>query len=346
MKPSIAFLPQAPPRRVARDPSVCYRCRHLAAELGATVAERSRWGQRRCRGAAVRVVHRPLYTPAVARIAAGKGLAVVDFDDLLFDAVDDSPGLRCGRDPREVVERNVASYRAAALAFGHATVSTQPLVEALRGIGFAGEIAVVPNGLDPAWCRIPVEPWAPGHERVLRYLSGTSSHDLDFPVAAGAIVALMRERSDVVLEVVGPLRFDEGAFPAGRVRRRPAVSYPELPALIAASWATVAPLSGGAFNRCKSGIKFLESAVFGVPCVATPIPDMARHRAGGCLLAEDEVQWITQLRGLLDDDHREVVGQRARTYVLESQLASHSAAQWRLAVGGWLAARGQVLDLL
>ena len=46
------------------------------------------------------------------------------------------------------------------------------------------------------------------------------------------------------------------------------------------SWLNIAPLSSSPFNQCKSGLKYFESALLGLPVCATHIPDI-HHRFEG-----------------------------------------------------------------
>ena len=58
------------------------------------------------------------------------------------------------------------------------------------------------------------------------------------------------------------------------------VTYNKLPAIYNLSWLNIAPLSANSFNQCKSGLKYFESALLGLPVCATNIPDI-HHRFEG-----------------------------------------------------------------
>jgi glycosyltransferase involved in cell wall biosynthesis len=150
---------------------------------------------------------------------------------------------------------------------------------------------------------------------VIRFFAGSPSHDANFALVAPVLGVFMWAHQDVRLEIVGHVTRPQGQLPAGRVRHVPALPFEELPRLLGSSWVTLAPVASTTFNRCKSAIKFLESAAFGAPCIATSSWDMARHRDGGVMLADDETAWLEALNALSDDDVRMAIGARGRQYV-------------------------------
>jgi glycosyltransferase involved in cell wall biosynthesis len=113
------------------------------------------------------------------------------------------------------------------------------------------------------------------------------------------------------------------------------VPFAHLPEYLSSSWVTLAPLVDNAFNHSKSAIKFLESAAFGAPCIATPIPDMLKHEAGGLQLARTENDWEQLLDGLLDESAHRNLRHKSRTWVEQQGMAHAGAEALAKAVTEW-----------
>jgi hypothetical protein len=102
------------------------------------------------------------------------------------------------------------------------------------------------------------------------------------------------------LLLLGPLDVGEFGLKMEQVLTLPAVTYDQLPYWIMQCWLTIAPLSDTIFNQCKSRVKLIESAIWGVPLVASSIDDL-RQCATDVLYAADEDQWFDQLNKLKDE---------------------------------------------
>ncbi len=270
-------------------------------------------------------------------------LAIADYDDLTWADAAEQPAVRTGRQSASTARRRSAAVAAAAREFRHATVSTTPLADALRQLVPGIQVAVVPNEPDPAWVaqgRRLHRPWQPGDPLVIRYVAGTPGHDRDLATVAGPLAAFVREHPTAIVETVGPVAVDPTAFPPGRVRQRGPVPFDALPALLAASWITIAPLEDTAFNRAKSAIKFLESAAFGCPCIATPIPDLRRCAEGGVVLTDDDAAWMAALRSLLDPAVRQHHGERGRGWIDAQTTAAASTRILLDHLRAWMAVCG------
>jgi glycosyltransferase involved in cell wall biosynthesis len=311
--------------RVARAVGSCrYRIGNLTELLrGATAVIDASPATRVFRDARVVVMLRPyLDTEDVALL---QGLRkrrvrlVADFDDLLFDgAPDEWPQVQSKLLDRAECLLRRGRYRSALAQFSAFTVSTPHLAERLRRILPGADLAVIPNGVSPLWlrqgratCRL----WQPGDPRIIRYLVGSPSHDADFAVVAEPLAVFLREHREVGLEIVGPLRLPGGLFPPGQVTRMDPVPYGEFAQILASSWVTLAPLVATEFSRCRSAIKFLESAAFGAPCIASASSDMLRHTSGGVILAETAHDWYAALSRLRDDQRRMQLSARGQAHV-------------------------------
>lgn len=344
----ILFLSQSQrSTQLAADPSVRYRCFHLAEELRrqgclADICHMDAFEPEFARRYDVFVFHRPRIDKGFARarsiIADAGRLAIADFDDLIFDvaAAHASPQILSRNASLFSVSRQHAKTFKALETFDHVTVSTQPLTDRARALLPHAKIEIVPNGLSARWCQYGWERTRgirPG--RIVGYFPGTSSHNHDFPVVEDALRAFLDQHRDFHFLVVGPLKFKSDLFPTERVKHLPPVPYYELPAVIAGCWCTIAPLADTPFNGCKSGLKFFESAAWGVPVAGTPIADMRLHADGGAQLPVDPTQWAQTLAALARPDFRQELSTRGRAWTQNACMADTSAALWLKTVATW-----------
>ncbi|MFM2090977.1 MAG: hypothetical protein RLZZ127_1466, partial [Planctomycetota bacterium] len=218
--------------------------------------------------------------------------------------------------------------------------STTPLADMVRRVHPEAQVQVVPNVVSAHWLEqgsATCRPWAPGDQRIIRYLPGSKFHEPDFAVAAPGLAAYLRASPAAHLEIVGPVSTEGYGFPPRQVSHRKAVPFEHLPALLASSWVTIAPLLDSPFTRCKSAIKFLESAAFGCPCIASPIPDMERCVAGGVVLASAADAWEASLRAFEDAEYRMAVGQQGSAWVLGTATTRGAGAIYSRTLDTWLA---------
>ncbi len=331
--------------RMARASASCrYRMGNLAEQLpGATTVTDPRPPLRVFDRASVVVVVRPFVDGVAATILdrlRRRGVRLVaDYDDLLF-AGDPAefPRVMSGAFSQAQWKGQLAGYRSGLDRFDAFTVSTEPLAEQLRAVLPGAEVAVVPNGVSPRWLRqgrALYLPWQPGDPKVIRFLPGSPSHDADFAAVVAPLAEFLRSHREARLEILGPLELDRASLPVDQVTRGSRVPYAELPRLLASSWLTLAPLAPTAFNRCKSALKFLESAAFAAPCLGSPNADMERHTEGGVLLARDHVQWREALERLLDDDRRMALGSQGKRHVDQRGCATVGAGIFAAWVAPW-----------
>ncbi|MBN9559934.1 MAG: glycosyltransferase [Alphaproteobacteria bacterium] len=229
-------------------------------------------------------------------------------------------------------------YRRSMLACDKAIASTEHLAAAMRAAGVP-EAAVVENALDcetleTAELLRATRLRGDAAEVRIIYGSGTKTHDIDFAIAAPALVRLMDARPEVCLRIVGDLALPpEMDRLAIRIERLERVDYRTWLALLADSDIALAPLENTVFNDAKSNIKFLEAAVLGVPAVCSPranFTSVVAHGETG-MLAEDAPAWFDALEGLADDPllrHR--MGEAAQRSVL-ARYAPDAVASYQLA---------------
>lgn len=331
------------------DPAVRYRCYNFAYDLrniGSTadVVAMPHFTLEMVRNYDIFIFHKPPLhinvEAAVALIEKQGKIAVADYDDLIFDpenALSSSLYLT-GRATKKIVmdifKRNLQALK----LFKFVTVSTGPLAEQVL-ISHPGAIVkVIHNGLNAAWVeasrmRFSHRP-VPG---MISYFCGTKSHDHDFAIVEEVLAELLHQDANLTLHVVGPLQFDRSRFPRSRLRITSAVPYEDLAGLIMQSWVNIAPLENNLFNRCKSGLKYFEAAAFGVPTVASPIPDMLRFADGGIALAESADEWRDALREMVDSERRRTLSSHGRRYAMLkclSKTQTFTAIDFYREVGG------------
>ncbi len=236
----------------------------------------------------------------LVRAARAKGIHLVaDFDDLIFDvtAASQSPLVLNGFAEEQSVARGFHRFATAAETFDEITVSTEPLAVAAKQCFPEHSVYVLPNGLSPLWLtsadsQIDTTDTLNGEFQALSYLPGTRSHDADFRMIQTAVADWLAADTDRTLRIVGELNFDNDIADSHQLVSEPLVPYFRLPEKIRTSGVTLAPLLPNRFNEAKSHIKFLESAAFGVPVVATANADIAQHRRiSGLYCPANQEKW-------------------------------------------------------
>lgn len=330
--------------RFAEDASFTYRCANLGQELSAQgqavwlghvsgLPWRERWD-------AV-VFHRPrdgLRLRWLTRWLARRGVRLVaDFDDLVFNSslARFSPGVVNGLVPLKDTERLFAAHAAAGLRFDQITVSTETLAEHARAT-FAGvPVAVVPNAVHRSWLPM-AEPTAPspGLAPVLSYLPGTRSHDQDFASVAAGVERALAQHPEARLCITGPLQHDM-LRRCLQVQQQPRLPFVRFHEALQRVHLNLAPLERSPFNDCKSAVKVMEGAWWGVPTLCMHLPDALRFKGAGALVADSAADFGNMLTDLLaKPDHLAALRQGLRERVLLLADVRSVTAQWRLAVMG------------
>ncbi len=97
----------------------------------------------------------------------------------------------------------------------------------------------------------------------------------------------------------------------------------------------IIPRADNYFNRCKSNLKFLESSLFEIPCIAQGFadnkspyqvdPEDAKHM----VIVTDNSQWIPEIEKLIaDKELRREMGRKAREYVTNKYNIDANAHKW------------------
>lgn len=96
----------------------------------------------------------------------------------------------------------------------------------------------------------------------------------------------------------------------------------------------IIPRKDNYFNRCKSNIKFLESSMLEIPCIAQGFEDgkspyQGEEDAKHMLIAYDHSDWIEKIESLIVDKQKRCeMGRKAREYVEEKYDIEKNAHLW------------------
>lgn len=188
--------------RIAEAHASCrYRIGNLLPHLAKSVAMFGRWSPGRMPVRRVVSVRPNLTISKAVRLSSlrTEGCHLVgDFDDLLFsDRATGRPAW---------VARHAEGYVRALRAFDVFTVATSALAERLARKRPDAVVRVVRNGVSAPWLAAAsdVSAWVEGDPLVIRYFSGSPSHDRDFATVADVLSDFLRAHPDVELEVIGP----------------------------------------------------------------------------------------------------------------------------------------------
>lgn len=271
-----------------QDPAFIYRCENLAHALVAQGhhvwqghARRLPWYQQWD----VVVVHRPRgqwwLQAMVAWLQRRGARCVADFDDLVFvpELAHHSPGVVNGLVPFSATQKQFSKHAHALQWFDAVTVSTQPLAEYAKSHTQGAAVHVVPNAVHWSW-RSKSLPREGPDMHTMGYMPGTRSHDHDFAWLAPALERLLHAHPQVQLQITGPLNhgLDHWADRVAHQTKRPFAEYHQV---FSGVGLNLAPLASSPFNDCKSGIKVMEAAWWGIPTVFSHLPDALRLQGAG-----------------------------------------------------------------
>ncbi|MFW2454386.1 hypothetical protein [Methyloversatilis discipulorum] len=318
----IAFVSMHPrARHYRQDASFVYRCENIALAVRSLGHEAELMHLRelywRGRFDAVMLL-RPRRTfalrLAVAWLRRLSTRVFGDFDDLVFDPGMSAyrPSVLAGKESLSRVRAKFALHSAALDMMDGVTLSTSELVRRYRALYPQGRALRVPNTPHRTW--LDVEP---SHSEVvpsISYFSGTHTHDADFKLVLPALQSLLDEMPRLTVRVVGPL---ETHFRHPRLLFGRRLDFRQYVDLVRNSYLTIAPLVDTPFTRCKSAIKVLESAVLGVPALASPIGEYSELDIDGIARVPTPSEWEPLLRRMLDPTVRHELASGLRGRVLE-----------------------------
>ena len=268
-------------------------------------------------------------TAMVIDSARRRGLPIIyDIDDYLFDPWV-LPYIEACRGQYQADSlRMLDEFAACLYACDYFTGSNAYLIDRAAAFGKMGFL--IPNGLNHEQLRLShallMQRTNRQREGVTRigYLSGTRTHQADFRVVYPALMALLRDRADVRLVIVGNL--EVGEFPGllpflDQIDLLPLRPWTELPAAIATLDINLICLEPTPFNEGKSNLKYFEAGLLKVPSIASPTRihrESITHGHNG-LLARTTEEWYDGLKELIArPDTRELMGQNAYEHVMRN----------------------------
>ncbi len=212
------------------------------------------------------------------------------------------------------------------------TCSTQPLAERIGAVvGPDKRVAVHPNLLTPSLHLVArqFKKTQKSSETIeLFYGSATKAHkQVIYEVFGPALVLILKRFPAVKFTAFGYFQLPPELEPyADRIEfRQPTSDRDYYLKQLSQADINIAVLEQDPFTDCKSEIKWLEAAVFGIPSIVTPTGTY-RH----VLQAEQEVlfaattqAWLQQLTRLVESaELRRRIGENARCYALEHYAPS------------------------
>ena len=167
------------------------------------------------------------------------------------------------------------------------------------------------------------------------YGSGTDTHNEDFIIASTAVIQILENFNNVDFVVYGYLVLDErfNRF-ANRILRVPFVDAADYYRSLANYDIAIAPLTQTIFNDCKSNIKFIESALYKVPCVCSNLAEFRAIIQPGIngFIANSDEEWYKALEALVLDSklrhtmanaaYNSVMSKYDWQYIAQTQLST------------------------
>jgi glycosyltransferase involved in cell wall biosynthesis len=253
---------------------------------------------------------------------------IYELDDLLFELASVHPDVETYLETRPSILRAVMEADAV-------TVSTASLCDAVKP--FNPNTWILPNYLvDKFWKIKPPKPVLPSNAALTIGYMGGHGHLPDMEMLYPSLHHILDKYPQKVL-----LKF-WGLRPAENLLNRPNVSWTHPYLVDYAAFADyflqqecdifLAPLQDNIFNRCKSGLKFLEYSALGVAGVYSDLPPYNEIISNGKngFLATASRDWEEQLERLIeDDDFRARMAGNAQDLVKQKWMLSQNSFRWQ-----------------
>lgn len=276
------------------------------------------------------IFYRVPYVDAVKKLyddARRLGIKVgFDIDDLVFDIAEYSRNsnlMSLPKDAQKGLLDGALLYQQALAAADFSIASTPRLGDYMRKY-CSGPCYIIPNcicrdkwaGKDSDAFRFPL---GLDGRVVIGYGSGTTTHNADFRLCAGAVLKILKEFPNVVFVLHGMLELpDSFEEVKDRIIRVEFVPFSEYSTAVARFDINLIPLESGIFNDCKSNIKYLEASRMGVPSVASPCAEFKTVISEGenGYIADSEKAWYSALKRLVQSEKlRRYIGENAKKTV-------------------------------
>lgn len=209
----------------------------------------------------------------------------------------------------------------------YAVVTTQVLADELRKYENLKEVFIDRNSMsdEMVYCaeKAMKEVRRDNDKIIIGYFSGTNTHNEDFQMVAPALIRILKKYKNTYIKLAG--RLDAPEVLKGyedRLIYTPYVDWRRLPFELRTCHITLSPLIDSLFNRAKSEIKWSESALVGVPTVASNIgafEEVVKSGETGILAENTEDSWYEAISLLVEDEvFREKIAEQAREYVIKN----------------------------
>jgi tetratricopeptide (TPR) repeat protein len=288
------------------------------------------------------LVQRVMMSPAFERICSalnslGK-LVIYDIDDNLLDLPPDS------RYAQRVPENYSVLIKQAIQTCQAVQCSTEALAEVIRTIH--PEVVVLQNQLDEI--RNIQAAKKMGGPVIIGYAAG-EDHLLDWLAIKDAYNQAVEQLSSKGFETETWIIGDREIFDSIATDRKK--YFPILPRekylrLLEKLDISLLPLVDSSFNRCKSDIKFLESAAAGCAALASPhaYSDCIKHRQTGMLYNNCD-EFIDSMKELTSNPKLiQKSSKNAHDYAAQNRLMCHHSGSWAATYQAWLSRSAELLS--
>lgn len=328
-----------------RDSSARYRCIHQAEKLRSEGIKADVTHIKNIKNVRVEsynriICHRPKACRALNGLlkqARKHNIELqADFDDLLFcpEFAFTSPTVINKRQSLGSAQKECGKFLKALRQFTRISVSTDELSKRARQKHPSAKTEVIFNQLPShwhqGWAKIPAENRL--KTKIIRYLPGTANHTSNFRQAEAVLSSWLTQNPDVNLQIIGDIDSNILTENPSQVSQLPPVNFDRLPPIIRDSWVVIAPLEQNIFNDCKSGLKFWESAIYGIPVIASNNQDMKRFKNNGLFITINTEEWPKILDHLKNKDAYLNASESAKEAAEDAYFRAHQEPQTRFII--------------
>lgn len=272
---------------------------------------------------------------------------IVDIDDNIWEIKEDQPAYK-------IYYKGGPTLGFASTYVSNATAvfcSTKPLADYIQNrmkdlYNEDKPVYVLPNCTDPIDWKFKKAKL--DDSKIVIGWQGSTTHHEDLKIAMPAISKLMIEYPNLYLELLGGVSdemvadlfkgVDESVL--DRVQTKGGVpAFDTFPHLMSEqAWdIAIAPITDEPFNHSKSHIKWMEYAMYEIPCIASNVypyresiqgTDVIVNRETGILSKDNE--WYDNLKLLIDNkDLRLQIGKNAKEYVTKEWHIKKHIYKWK-----------------
>jgi glycosyltransferase involved in cell wall biosynthesis len=265
------------------------------------------------------------------RLAVEGRKLIYEIDDDLFRVDPSSPHAYKWYSQKEVKDHIRKNASVASMV----TVTTETLAVVMRE--FNDNVVVIPNYVDQNIFEISV----PKNPHLTIGWAGSTSHQMDFDQARGMLKTVARRFPQAHFQFSGA-DYGRKIFPPDRYTFMPyEMDVWDHYRVMARLNIGIAPLAHHRFNRSKSGLKFVEFAALGIPCVASnvePYAEIIEHGKTGFLVQYDR-DWATHLRSLIQEPELAADIALNAYMAAKSWTIQNNVHKWETAIHSLLAER-------